>query len=190
MIVQMTLLEDVIFGNGESIPGEEDISILRDDFGFPYYKGSSFKGIFREELGRLLEWKNVENAEAIIKKLLGEAGSDDSNSNAQICFSDFVISDKVKSSVLAETKDTKEIIDAFSSIRTFTSIDESGMVKEGSLRSARCVNKGIHLYSEISCNDEDKELIKEVFSLIKWLGTMRNRGFGRVLIEEYKEVDE
>ena len=48
MIVKMKLMEDAIFGNGQSIPGEEDISLLRDENGFPYYKGSSFKGVFRE----------------------------------------------------------------------------------------------------------------------------------------------
>ena len=46
--IKMTLLSDTIFGNGVSIPGGEDISVLTDENGFPYYKGSSLKGVFRE----------------------------------------------------------------------------------------------------------------------------------------------
>ena len=54
MKIVMRLLSDTIFGNGESIPGAEDMSVLVDDYGFPYYKGGTLKGIFREELGRYL----------------------------------------------------------------------------------------------------------------------------------------
>ena len=51
MKIKMELLSDVIFGNGMSVPGGEDISVLCDSNGFPYYKGGTLKGIFREELG-------------------------------------------------------------------------------------------------------------------------------------------
>ena len=50
MKIKMELLSDAIFGNGMSVPGGEDISVLRDMYGFPYYKGSTFKGVFREEI--------------------------------------------------------------------------------------------------------------------------------------------
>ena len=56
-VLRMTLLSDTIFGNGMSVPGEEDIAVLTDAQGFPYYKGSTFKGVFREEMGRYLEWE-------------------------------------------------------------------------------------------------------------------------------------
>ena len=57
MKIKMTLLSDTIFGNGISIPGGEDISVLTDEDGFPYYKATSLKGIFREELENLLSWQ-------------------------------------------------------------------------------------------------------------------------------------
>ncbi len=55
----MTLLSDAVFGNGMRVPGGEDISILTDEEGFPYYKATSFKGIFREEMENLLEWQGI-----------------------------------------------------------------------------------------------------------------------------------
>ena len=52
MKIKMELISDAIFGNGASIPGGEDIAVLSDEYGFPYYKGGTFKGVFREELNR------------------------------------------------------------------------------------------------------------------------------------------
>ena len=43
MKIKMKLLTDTIFGDGMSVPGGEDISVLHDAQGFPYFKGSSFK---------------------------------------------------------------------------------------------------------------------------------------------------
>ena len=102
----------------------------------------------------------------------------------KLVFSDFCISDAVKECVIEETgqDNPQEILDSLTHLRTFTSISEDGMVENGSLRMGRCVNKGLCFYSNISCRQEDGELVKEVLSLIKWIGTMRNRGFGKVKI--------
>ena len=35
-----------------------------------------------------------------------------------------------------------------------------------------------HFYGTCVCDAQDAELVKEVLGLIKWVGTMRNRGFG------------
>lgn len=56
LLIEMTLQSDAVFGNGLSIPGGEDIATQMDDAGFPYLKGNTFKGIFREELINLLSW--------------------------------------------------------------------------------------------------------------------------------------
>ena len=56
------------------------------------------------------------------------------------------------------------------------------MASDGSLRMARCVNKGVCLYSEIECDEKDQILVENVLKMIKWVGTMRNRGFGKVQI--------
>ena len=40
--ITMTLLSDAIFGSGYSIPGEEDIAVCKDEYGYPYMKGVYF----------------------------------------------------------------------------------------------------------------------------------------------------
>ena len=189
MKIKMELLSDTIFGNGMSIPGGEDISVLSDENGFPYYKGGTFKGIFREELERFLDWtleekEKPEKIKEIMLDLLGESGDDEITNSRKLVFSDFQLSDYVKNAVLEEVGEGKKniILNSMSHLRAFTSISENGTSKNGSLRNCRCINKGLCFYSEIACLKEDEELVKNVISNIKWIGTMRNRGFGKVKI--------
>ena len=184
MKIKMQLISDVVFGNGMSIPGGEDISILCDEQGFPYYKGGTFKGIFREELERYLNWTQEDEKQVaeMLSILLGSNGDDDLNPR-KLVFSDFHLSAYVKQQVLKEIgEDAEQVKNSCSHIRTFTAMDEKGAVKEGSLRNARCVNKGLCFYSELNCRSQDEEIVKEVLALIKWIGSMRNRGFGKVRI--------
>ena len=190
MKVKMELLSDTIFGNGMSIPGGEDISVLSDENGFPYYKGSTFKGIFREELEQYLDWilKDTQKEdkqrriEIEVRRLLGESGDDEIRNKSKLVFSDFQLADFVKNSVLEEIGKGKKntVLNSMSHIRTFNSISEDGVSKKGALRNGRCVNKGLCFYSEIQCDEADIPMITEVISNIKWLGSMRNRGFGKV----------
>lgn len=195
MRIKMELISDVIFGNGMSVPGAEDTSVLCDNQGFPYYKGSTFKGILREETERYLEWIEDNEVENKLEKMFGTEGNDDKTE--QIYFSDFKLSPYVKNTLLAEIKrregnvgDTAEIVkECLTNLRTFTSISEAGVAKKGSLRIVRCVNKGVSFYSDIVCEPEQEELLENVIKSIKWIGTKRNRGFGRVkfTIEEVSE---
>ena len=182
MKIQMKLLSDTIFGNGRSLPGEEDISVLADENGFPYYKGGTFKGIFREELSQYLALTGGD--ESTLTSLLGFPGDDESESSEKLVFSDFVISDPVKTAVLDEigTGNPDAVLNAFTSMRVFTKIGDDGTAAAGSLRMARCVNKDIVLNSEILCRPEDEEIVEDVLGLIKSVGSMRNRGFGMVRI--------
>ena len=184
--IRMQLISDVIFGNGESVPGGEDISVLCDENGFPYYKGGTFKGIFREELANYLGWIGKDDIDGEVKRLLGEPGDDDVRNADKLVFSDFRLSEYVMRSVLSETgagqKDA--VLGALSHFRTFTAMSPDGIVKEGSLRGCRCVNKGLNFYGEVTCSPGDEKLVEDVLSGIKFVGTMRNRGFGKVKLSK------
>ena len=190
MKICMTLLSDTIFGNGESVPGAEDISVLTDEYGFPYYKGTTLKGVFREELIRYLELSGCSQDE-IRKKvsaLLGNSG-DDEDSDVKLVFSDLTLSDMVKKTIIGEIGEEKQmyITDLFTNVRTFTAIGEEGVVSKGSLRTARCVNKGNVFYGDIRCKPEEKTLVVAILGMIKHIGTSRSRGFGNVSITEEKQ---
>ncbi len=183
MIVKMELLSDTIFGNGMSVPGAEDISVLCDGKGFPYYKGTTFKGVFREQLERYLGWTGKAEAQIQeeIKRLLGKEGTEESED--KLVFSDFTLSKYVKSEIEKEIgAQPSEITEVLTNLRTFTKISEDGVAQKGSLRIARCVDQGLIFYSEIICKKEDEKMIEEVLGTVKWIGSMRNRGFGKVRI--------
>ncbi len=195
MKIKMELLSDAIFGNGMSVPGEEDISVQSDEDGFPYYKGGTFKGVFREMLERYLEWTGNAEIKSTLAQLLGEEGSDEKVDYDKLVFSDFTLSDAVKTAVLKEieedTEDLKNgissenpvrVLDIFTNMRTFTKVNEDGTAQKGSLRNCRCVNQGLVLYSEVRCKESEEKLVEEVIGMIKGIGTLRSRGFGNVKI--------
>lgn len=190
LLIEMTLQSDAVFGNGLSIPGGEDIATQMDDQGFPYLKGNTFKGIFREELINLLGWtgKGMEETDEIVCRLMGEGGSEQLDETRKVRFSDLVLHPELRKMVEKETKELAEHISMFTYIRNFTSL-EKGMAKEGSLRQCRCVKSGLHFYGTCYCDEQDKDLVKEVMSLIKWVGTMRNRGFGKVNISVEEQYE-
>ena len=179
LLIEMTLQSDAVFGNGLSIPGGEDIATQMDDAGFPYLKGNTFKGIFREELINLLGWTGKDTAETdhIVCTLMGEGGSELLDESRKVSFSDLVLHPLLRSAAEKETEDLSEHKAMFTYTRDFTSL-ENGMAKEGSLRQCRCVKSGFHFYGTCVCDAQDAELL----GLIKWVGTMRNRGFGEVSI--------
>ena len=190
LLIEMTLLADAVFGNGLSIPGGEDIATQMDDQGFPYLKGNTLKGMFREELINLLGWtgKDEKETDETVCTLMGEGGSEQLDETRKVRFSDLVINPELRKTVEEETDDLAEHIAMFTYTRDFTSL-EDGMAKEGSLRQCRTVKSGLHFYGTCYCAKEDAELVKEVLSLIKWVGTIRNRGFGKVsiVVEEQYE---
>lgn len=186
MRIKMELISDTVFGNGISVPGGENISLLCDRYGFPYYKGSTFKGVFREELARYLEW-NGSTQEEISKKLeylLGKGGDFNPETPHKLVFSDFTLSNAVKARILDEIgADSPEFVtDCLTHIRTFTKIGEDGLAADKSLRYCRCANKGLMFYSVVSCEKKDQEIVQKVLKLVKWIGSMRNRGFGKIKI--------
>lgn len=190
MQIRMRLLSDTIFGSGFSVPGDADVFPQVDAEGFPYLKGSTFKGVFRETLESYLMWQGMEKNEIDQKigGLLGAPGSNQESSH-KLVFSDFTLSEAVRMKMLdLPGISPDEITDTLTSLRTFTRLDEQGMAEDASLRSVRCVNKGLIFYSELLLSDpEDQELVRNILGLIKWIGTMRNRGFGKVKIEEAAE---
>ena len=181
MKIRMELLTDTIMGNGMSVPGAEDISVLHDREGFPYFKGTTLKGIFREELERYKEWTK---GDFDVDELLGKSGDDDAK--GKLIFGDLHLSSGVRNAVLNEigAERPMDILDTMTNIRTFTRINDNGIADEGSLRIARCVNKGLVFYGDIWCDETQRGLITEILGLIKWIGTMRNRGFGKIVISE------
>lgn len=184
LLIHMHLLSDAIFGSGMSMPGGEDICILTDENGFPYMKGSTLKGLFRSELINYLDWcgKKPEEIADNVSRVMGEGGSNDLDNENKLIFSDLTLDGKVIQTVLEEQVSKQEIIGMFSYLREFTRL-ENGLAKNGSLRTGRCIKQNLNFYAVCRCQNEDAQLVKDVLRMIKWVGSMKNRGFGKVSID-------
>lgn len=165
--VNMVLLSDTILGSGYSIPGEEDIAVCKDGAGYPYMKGSSFKGLLKESMENLAFWQDMDQDE--IKKMTGAEDWNGTSEERRI----HVTSLKLEN----PPYDAEECYER----RTFTSL-ENGVIKKGTLRTAVCIVRGSRFTGELTCAGEDAEFIKQALSGIKYVGTLRNRGFGHVKI--------
>lgn len=163
--VTMTLLSDAIFGAGYSIPGAEDIAVCKNEQGLPYLKGSTLKGLVRESVENLVEWTGL--SKQLPKELFGEEEWEGVTDERRIQFTSLQLLNPPKDSQICYQN------------RVFTAL-EQGTAKEGSLRMAACIRAGFAFGGQICCAQEDEEVVRQAFAGVKWLGTLRSRGFGRV----------
>lgn len=173
MEVKMELCSDAIFGSGYSVPAGEDIGVCRDANGYPYLRGSTLKGLLRQSLMDLLAWTS--GTQDTLDGILGREGWAGGQEDRQIQLTDLTMKDS-----------PRDPEDCFS-LRTFTAM-ENGVVKSGSLRTAACIRRGSKFRGWLECDSGDEKLIRQALKGIKWAGTMRSRGFGRVQLTAGKAV--
>lgn len=163
--VLMELCSDAIFGSGYSVPGGEDVEVYRDENGFPYLKGATWKGLLRESLENLNTWGVGSKKDT--DALLGEKGWMGLANDRRVRLTALQLQDP--------PTDPEDCFD----LRTFTSL-EGGVVKAGTLRTAACIRAGLTFSGQLECNQDDLALLRDALAGIKWAGTQRSRGFGRV----------
>lgn len=187
MIIRVELLSDASFGSGKSVPGGEDSSILVDEQGFPYMKGSTIKGLIRENYQRYLGWTGIQDAEKKVKDLFGYTDMSEDEHKKTVRISDIELSDDVREAVsshLEKMAGKHSPLEYMSYLRVLTKL-EDGMVKDGSMRTIRCLRKGLIFYGTIDCPDSrSEEEIRQVLPFIKWIGGEKTRGLGEVSITE------
>lgn len=177
MKLRLELLDDTVFGSGQSVPGAEDSSVLYDRDGFPYLRGTTVKGLLREAFINYTVWTG--GNEDLVGIIFGEGGME-AESKRKLFVTDAVIPEQVKKEFKDYSQD--EILAACTYTRTFTKV-EDGKASDGSLRTVRCIKKGLVFYGNIEFAEEDAEIIKKSVSSVKWIGSMRTRGMGKVRME-------
>lgn len=163
--VTLELRSDTIFGSGYSIPGGEDTAICQDERGYPYVKGSTWKGLLRESLENLAAWGGTSPED--VNALLGEEGWSGLADDRRLRLTTLTLNDPP-----ADPEDCR-------GLRTFTAL-EDGVVKQGTLRTAACACAGLTFSGQLECEEGDVPLLRDALRGIKWAGTHRSRGLGRV----------
>ncbi len=188
--IEVELLTESIFGNGQAIPGEVDLEIVYDEYGFPYMKSKTFKGNLREKVEEIVEIlkKNYGlNYEKYIKRLFGSE-NDGVNNWKTLKFSDCQIDKNIRK-VLIHAIENKyisknEVMRSLTDVRSFTSIGEDGVSEEGSLRHFRVIKKGLKFNVIVNCErqleDIELSILAAGISSLRHIGTMRTRGKGEI----------
>lgn len=192
--IEVKLLSETIFGSGETVSNSVDIEVLQNELGIPYMKGKTFKGKLREEVeavAKLLQTSTGKTFKAEVDSLFGKEGAysdDKSNILSTLKFSNCEISENIRN-ILSESMKKgqvikEEILGAFTDIRSFTSIGEDGIAKDGSLRQGRVTKKDIKYYVDLNIcrnlTDIEKGLLAAGVSSLRNIGAMESRGKGRV----------
>ncbi|MHB2156394.1 RAMP superfamily CRISPR-associated protein [Calditrichota bacterium GD2] len=191
--IRLTLESDTLTGSGEGFGAVIDNDIVFDELGLPYIPAKRIKGCLRqsaEEVNDMLVLSNL-SEQFNLDEVFGKQGSEES---APVFFHNLYLEDydNLRSwlKYYLNQEEWKQflspeiILDYFTILRQQTAIDEEkGKAKEHSLRTSRVLRKGISFVGEINFWSEDKRMI-EVLSLacrnLRYIGTRRNRGFGKI----------
>jgi CRISPR/Cas system CSM-associated protein Csm3 (group 7 of RAMP superfamily) len=195
VLVEINLMSDTIFGSGNGVPGDVNVDVLLDEYGFPYFKGKTFKGKLREEADNIVGWTGNERLKSAVKKLFGEPDWDDLRLyDGKLCFGDFTLSDGIKKVLKSKIENNsigrQELIDSLTIERSFTQMEE-GVAKDKTLRTVRAVRKGLSFYGEVISlgylDEYGKAILAGAAGMLKYLGTMETRGFGQVEIDLFRD---
>jgi CRISPR/Cas system CSM-associated protein Csm3 (group 7 of RAMP superfamily) len=205
--LKLTLLSPCLIGSGGGFGAVIDSDIVFDEFGIPYIPAKRIKGCLRDsaiEVCEMFELANInlflltydgsDNKYTIVSQIFGKPGDE---KPAPVYLSNLTIEgyEKIVQWIRYLMKKypniiTREsIINQYTELRQQTAIDEDGTAKEHSLRTIRVAKKGISFIGEIDIEVINDDMIKLLYFAcenLRYIGTKRNRGFGKVKCELYE----
>lgn len=192
--IRLMLRSDATFGRGDGIAGLVDEEVEHDEYGLPYLRGRTLKGLLVEECANLLFALKQQSSPALArferaaKFLFGQAGStfeDDGWLHVSAAMLPQELRTVVEADVKAKRLTTAEVLESLTAIRRQTAVDETGAPEEGSLRSMRVVLRETPLVAELNFvvepNDDAKTLLAAAVMSLRRAGIGRNRGRGRLV---------
>ena len=201
----ITLMSDLCAGSGYSFAGVIDSDVCYDDCGIPYIPARRIKGCMREALDLLLYSKYQDRSASVF----GTAGNSDYDSNGTNSGTAIRIGnaypenyDALRNRIMSKKTDpffsASRILDRFSRVIGQTRIVD-GVADDTTLRYTRVINqyspfgqaKPMTFSAEISYDEADEQLVRDVLSATRHIGLKRNRGMGNIRCElpETKDVD-
>lgn len=193
--IELKTLSPLLSASGES-SAHIDADVKYDEYGFPYIQARTFKGLLRESAEEVCEIMG-ENPDKV-DRLFGKEGRD----AGILQFNNLYILayEKIIGELKANPKHGLRpdfVKDYYTEYRKQTTIenedsDKIGTAKDKSLRNYRLIQEGVEFESIIEnvSDEECKEdsFINKVLDNLRYMGSRRNRGFGKIKIENKGEV--
>lgn len=190
-IMQIQLLSETLIGSAEGYGAIIDKDSVFDEVGLPIIPGKRIKGILREQADLLEKFGKIDSVNTLtgktnsVQTLFGNIGLTD-KATEYLSVSSFTLSDYeanknyLKYLIQKGQISRSEVIEYFTTLRMMTSIDEDGIAADTSLRTFRVLNKGLVFTGELYFDQLQETDFKNIVSLTRRIGSMRNRGLGHI----------
>jgi CRISPR/Cas system CSM-associated protein Csm3 (group 7 of RAMP superfamily) len=191
-IVTISLESNCLLGSGEGWGSVVDADIVFDNIGLPYFPARRLKGCIRESAKEVLEMMECAGIKKFNKQQIDLAfGRPGETDGANVIFNNLYLpnyKDVVSwcSWALQEFKcalSPEVIVNSFTNIRQQTSINDKGIAEDKSLRTFRVLKSGLKFEGSVMIKKENTEILNLLAlscSNLRYVGTMRNRGYGKV----------
>ncbi|HMV85110.1 MAG TPA: RAMP superfamily CRISPR-associated protein [Blastocatellia bacterium] len=190
--LEVKLLSDATFGRGDGVAGLIDAEVEHDEYGLPYLRGRTIRGLLVEECANifyaLAGHSALAQLEPAAAQLFGCAGST-ADEMGKLKVGSATLPEKFRMAVAGEVKNERltkeEILNSMTTIRRQTAIDTTGAPLKNSLRSMRVVLRDITFTSTLTLDDgvglqTALSLLAACALGLRRGGTGRNRGRGRL----------
>ena len=190
--IHFRLASDATFGRGDGVAGIVDREVEHDQYGLPYLRGRTLKGLLREEADNLLYAlsameKNVAAWETVRDSLFGQGGSL-AETTAVLRWGHAQLPEGLRQAVIQSLKGQdnplgrQEVLHSLTALRRQTAVDPTGLPADGSLRTMRVILRQTPFVSVCTANKK-LEHVEEGFLAaavlgLRRAGTGRNRGRG------------
>jgi CRISPR-associated protein Csx10 len=199
--LKVTLLSDTTFGRGDGVAGLVDTEVEHDQYGLPFLRGRSLKGLLAEEGANILfaleqSGKALKDWKTAAHHLWGYPGSRREDA-ASIHIGAARLPADLRDTVRADIADKKytatDVLEALTTTRQQTAMDSTGKPEKGALRTTRVI---LHettfeapLWFTKHVDDAEKTLVVALLAAsaqaVRRVGTTRNRGRGQVRVRLY-----
>ena len=190
---KLTLLSEATFGRGDGVAGLVDTEIEHNERGLPYLHGRGVKGLFTAQCADILGALKASPAHGKMEQaadaLFGVGGSD-LEANGLLHFGTARLPKKLRDAIVAIAPDKlprADVLEALTTIRRQTKIDENGAAAENTLRATRVLMRDLVFESDITAeralSEAERALLSACVKAIRRVGSNRARGLGRVRAE-------
>ena len=192
--LQITLQSDATFGCGDGVPGLVDHEVEYDQYGFPYLRGKTLKGLLAEECANILyalreQKKPIEEEyRRSAGRLFGQPGSRRQDAVTLLRVGDARLPQELRQTIqleiIAGRLTPAQVLESITAIRRQTAVDVTGKPETGSLRASRVVLRNTvfeaSLHLDVGASNTDLNLLAACVQAFRRAGIHRNRGLGKL----------
>lgn len=191
--LHIKLESDAVFGRGDGLAGVVDQEVEHDEYGLPFLRGRTLKGLLVEECANILYALGkqkptlAETYQEVADWLFGRPGSG-LQDKALLRVGDARLPDDLCAAVRFSVECTElsrlDVLESLTGVRRQTAMDETGKPEEHSLRATRVILRDTPFISQLAFasppDGTDLALLAACIKAFRRAGTGRNRGYGRL----------